>query len=245
MQCIILATRPLLFCFLKIRFESPESCLESLNASQNVRNLMQMCLESAQNIISILSSLQSQGLLGTTNFRYRYALVTNTQILETFLPFDLESVFVSTVILLMGPAIDPRVLESHPNWLEKAYAIFGEMIRDGNQVAKFRRSELQQLHETLLGCISSDRPRHLAVPDFFQQAEIISDPASPSSTPIPGAMAQSIRYNDALLRPDPGLDVECDFTTMLTSAEVMAVANSIESYDTEWVSNAMIEHSIW
>lgn len=63
-QCIILATRPLLFCFLKIRFESPESCLESLNASRNVRNLMQMCLESAQNIISILSSLQSQGLLG-------------------------------------------------------------------------------------------------------------------------------------------------------------------------------------
>jgi hypothetical protein len=70
-QCIILATRPLLFCFLKIRFESPESCLESLNASQNVRNLMQMCLESAQNIISILSNLQNQGLLGKTTLSYR------------------------------------------------------------------------------------------------------------------------------------------------------------------------------
>ncbi|CAP91208.1 Pc13g01390 [Penicillium rubens Wisconsin 54-1255] len=226
-QCIILATRPLLFCFLKIRFESPESCLESLNASRNVRNLMQMCLESAQNIISILSSLQGQGLL------------------ETFLPFDLESVFVSTIILLMGPAIDPRVLESHPNWLEKAYAIFDEMIRDGNQVAKFRRSELQQLHETLLGCISGDQPRQLAVPDFFQQADVLPNPASPSVTPIPGAMPQSIRYDDALLRPDTDLDAECDFSTMLTSAEIMAVADSIESYDTEWVSNAMVEHSIW
>ncbi|KAJ5834501.1 hypothetical protein N7447_000527 [Penicillium robsamsonii] len=224
-QCIILATRPLLFCFLKIRFESPESCSESLNASRNVRSLMQMCLESAQHIISILSNLQSQGLL------------------ETFLPFDLESVFVSTIILLMGPSIDPRLLESHPNWLEKAYAIFDEMIRDGNQVASFRRSELQQLHETLLGCISGDQPRHLEVPDFFQ-AGIVPDPASPSATPVPRPLPQSVRYDDALLRPDPDFDVECDFSTMLTSAEIMAVADSIESYDTEWVSNAMIEHSI-
>lgn len=69
-QCIILATRPLLFCFLKIRFESPENCLEFLDASRNVRNLMQMCLESAQHIISILSGLQSQGLLGNTTLRY-------------------------------------------------------------------------------------------------------------------------------------------------------------------------------
>ncbi|KXG45193.1 Transcription factor [Penicillium griseofulvum] len=226
-QCIILATRPLLFCFLKIRFESPESCLESLNASRNVQNLMQMCLESAQHIIGILSNLHSQGLL------------------ETFLPFDLESVFVSTIILLMGPVIDPHLLESHPNWLEKAYAIFDEMIRDGNQVAAFRRSELQQLHETLLGCISGDQPRHLAVPDFFQQADTLPGPASPSTTPIPGTIPQSVRYDDTLLRPDPDLDVECDFSTILTSAEIMAVADSIESYDTEWVSNAMVEHSIW
>ena len=145
----------------------------------------------------------------------------------------------------MGPVIDPRVLESHPNWLEKAYAIFDEMIRDGNQVARFRRSELQQLHETLLGCISGDQPRSLAVTDLFQPADVLPNPASPSITPIPGPMSQSIRYDDALLRPDTDLGVECDFSTMLTSAEIMAVADSIESYDTEWVSNAMVEHSIW
>ncbi|KAJ5551501.1 hypothetical protein N7461_006199 [Penicillium sp. DV-2018c] len=226
-QCIILATRPLLFCFLKIRFESPESCLESIRASRNVRNLMQMCLESAQHSISILSSLQSQGLL------------------ETFLPFDLESVFVSTVILLMGPAIDPRELENHPNCLEKAFAIFDEMIRDGNQVASFRRSELQQLEETLLGCISGDHPRPLAVPAFFQQADILPDPASPSATPVPRPISETLRYDEAVLRSDSGLEFDCDFSTMLTSAEIMAVADSIESYDTEWVSNAMVEHSIW
>ncbi|KAJ6044107.1 hypothetical protein N7499_006611 [Penicillium canescens] len=224
-QCIILATRPLLFCFLKIQFESPESCLASLNASRNVQNLMQMCLESAQHIISILHSLQIQGLL------------------ETFLPFDLESLFVSTVILLLSPAIDPRLLDSHPSWLEKAYAIFDEMIGDGNQVASFRRSELQRLDETL-SCISRGQSRPLTVPNFFHQTDVLPNPPSPSSTSIPESMPQPLQYN-ALLRQDPVLDGECDFGTMLTSAEIMAVADSIETFDTEWVSNAMVEHSIW
>lgn len=145
----------------------------------------------------------------------------------------------------MGPAIDPRLLESHPNCLEKAYAIFDEMIREGNQVANFRRSELQQLDQTILGCISGDLPRPLPVPPFFQHADVPPRPASPSATPISGAISHTLRYDDAILRSEPELDVDCDFGTMLTSAEIMAVADSIESYDTEWVSNAMIEHSIW
>lgn len=63
-QCIVLATRPLLFCFLKIRFESPENCIEVLNTSRTVRNLIQMSMDSAQQIICILHSLQTEGLLG-------------------------------------------------------------------------------------------------------------------------------------------------------------------------------------
>lgn len=66
-ECIVLATRPLLFCFLKIRFESPENCRDALNTSRNVRNLIQMCMDSAQQIINILHSLQIEGLLGKTN----------------------------------------------------------------------------------------------------------------------------------------------------------------------------------
>lgn len=163
--------------------------------------------------------------------------------IETFLPFDLESVFVSTVILLMGPAIDSRLLESHPTWLEKAYAVFDEMIGDGNQVAAFRRAELQQLDETLLGCISGGQSGPLTAPDFYQQSAILAHPSSPSTT-ISGSISHPVRY-DALLKPGHELDAECDFGSMLTSAEIMAVADSIETFDTEWVSNAMVEHSIW
>lgn len=117
------------------------------------------------------------------------------------------------------------------------------MIGDGNQVASFRRAELQQLDETLLGCISGSQPGPLAAPAFYQQPDGLPHPSSPS-TSISASIQQPVRY-DALLRPVHELDGECDFGTMLTSAEIMAVADSIETFDTEWVSNAMVEHSIW
>lgn len=82
------------------------------------------------------------------------------------------------------------------------------------------------------------------MPNLFPQTDVLPNPPSPSSTSIPESMPQPLHYN-ALLRQDPVLDGECDFGTTLTSAEIMAVADSIETFDTEWVSNAMVEHSIW
>ncbi|KAJ5657435.1 uncharacterized protein N7484_001084 [Penicillium longicatenatum] len=222
-QCIVLATRPLLFCFLKIRFESPEHCLEALNTSRNVRNLIQMCIDSSQQMINILHSLQSEDLL------------------ETFLPFDLESIFVSTVVLLMAPAIDARW--SYPAWLEKAYLIFEDIIENGNLIAKFRRSELQLLDE-LLSCFPQDRSRCLSAPVSFPTS-ILNNPQTSvqlaSSFP-PSAHALSQEF---LSNPAPTNDDDFNLTSGLTAAQIMAVADSIESIDTEWMSNAMIEHSIW
>jgi hypothetical protein len=59
-----LATRPLLFCFLKIQFETPELFARALGSSKAVTKLMKLCIGSAQQMISILESLQEQGLLG-------------------------------------------------------------------------------------------------------------------------------------------------------------------------------------
>ncbi|KAL1623553.1 hypothetical protein SLS56_008257 [Neofusicoccum ribis] len=63
-QCIVLATRPLLFCFLKIRFESQGTNLDPLNSSQTAWNLIKMCIDSSQQMINILNCLQAQDLLG-------------------------------------------------------------------------------------------------------------------------------------------------------------------------------------
>lgn len=61
---MVLATRPLLFCFLKIQFQSSDACRESLNSSSNVRKLLHVCVDSAQQMLNILCALHAQSILG-------------------------------------------------------------------------------------------------------------------------------------------------------------------------------------
>ena len=60
-QCIILATRPLLYTFLEARLN-----LRDLGQRryESVKTLLTMCLESAFQILKILAQLQEEGLLG-------------------------------------------------------------------------------------------------------------------------------------------------------------------------------------
>ena len=68
---------------------------------------------------------------------------------DSFLPFDLESTFVSALVLLLAPFVDPYLLNDSQPWLQKAYDVLDEMIYRGNQIAAFRRSDLEQLHGLL------------------------------------------------------------------------------------------------
>ena len=160
---------------------------------------------------------------------------------ETFLPFDLESIFISTVVLLMGPAIDIRW--NYPAWLEKAYTIFEDIIESGNLIAKFRRSELQLLDE-LLSCFPQDQPRRVPAPVSFPN-NVLNPPGPPDSLASSFPPSAHALGHDLLSDPGPTMEDDFSFTNGLTAAQIMAVANSIENIDTEWMSNAMIEHSIW
>ncbi|KAJ0426811.1 fungal-specific transcription factor domain-containing protein [Aspergillus carlsbadensis] len=144
-RCIVLATRPLLLCFLKMRFRSADICLETLKLSANVLRLLQVCVDSAQQQLSILGCLYEQSLL------------------DSFLPFDLESTFVSSVVLLMAPAIDSNLLGNQVPWLQKSCVILDDMITRRNLIARFRKAELEQLDgllslKTELGFASSSLP---------------------------------------------------------------------------------------
>ncbi|KAJ9363407.1 Zn(II)2Cys6 transcription factor [Paecilomyces variotii] len=217
-QCIVLATRPLLFSFLKIRISSPETLADSLSSSPTVRNVLQMCIDSSIQMINILGNLQTQGLL------------------ETFLYFDLESVFVSAMVLLLAPVIDTRLLETRSPWLQKSHSIIDDMISSGNLIAKFRKSELQQV-EGVLDRLSS-------------------------SWPIPATNVAVSRDSGAVNQPGPALAQEHPmqftennfssenqeqyaFNEGFTTAQILAVANSIESGDAEWVSQALAQNNIW
>lgn len=63
-QCVILTTRPLLYIFLQSRLGETESTLIQWLQSGSVKGLIQICVESAQQILKILSLLLDQGLLG-------------------------------------------------------------------------------------------------------------------------------------------------------------------------------------
>lgn len=145
----------------------------------------------------------------------------------------------------MGPAIDTRW--TYPIWLEKAYTIFEEIIESGNLLAKFRRSELHLLDE-LLSCFPQEHPRYLSAPVSFPNNVINPQVPLASSFPPSGQAGQALDHD---IISDPGVGVgvalpdECGFTSRLTAEQIMAVADSIENIDTEWMSNAMIEHSIW
>lgn len=63
-QCIILATRPLLFCLLKLRLDRGGPGGDPVPPSPAVQGLVQMCLDSCSQVIRILECLQHQELLG-------------------------------------------------------------------------------------------------------------------------------------------------------------------------------------
>ncbi|KAL4863875.1 hypothetical protein BDV12DRAFT_206112 [Aspergillus spectabilis] len=203
-QCIVLATRPLLLCFLKMRFQSADTCLETLNSSANVLRLLQVCIDSAQHQIDILNCLYEQSLL------------------DSFLPFDLESTFVSSVVLLMAPAIDSALLESRKPWLQKSYMILDDMVSRGNLIAQFRKSELEQMSD-LLYQLAPDRL--LESDDPLRKGRQIGM----SSPPPPVYRVPEL----------PTL------TDGLTTAEIMAVAESIDTGDVDWVAHAVTENQIW
>ncbi|KAL4777703.1 hypothetical protein BDW60DRAFT_7963 [Aspergillus nidulans var. acristatus] len=200
-QCIVLATRPLLLCFLKMRFQSADACLETLNSSTNVLRLLQVCIDSAQQQLNILNSLYEQSLL------------------DSFLPFDLESAFVSSVVLLMAQAIDHTLLESRRPWLDKSYLILDDMISRGNLIAQYRKTELEQL-SALMYQLAPDR----------QPDDTSKEKGLELSSPLPPA------YRIPEL---PGLNEG------LTTAEIMAVAESIDTGDVDWVAHAVTENQIW
>jgi hypothetical protein len=145
---------------------------------------------------------------------------------DSFLPFDLEAVFVSSVVILMAPVIDSRLLESPTPWLQKSYVILDDMISRGNIIASFRKSELERLGE-LLSQLSPDRPpRHNNRIQGGQQSEFLTQLSSPIS-------------------PDHLVPELLNLNDGLTTAEIMAMAESIDTGDVDWVVQAVTENHIW
>lgn len=63
-QCVVLATRPLLFSLLRLRFDEPNGGGPLAAALGSASRLLQTCVESSQHIVAVLDKLKEQNLLG-------------------------------------------------------------------------------------------------------------------------------------------------------------------------------------
>lgn len=73
--------------------------------------------------------------------------------LETFLPFDLDATFSSTIAILMAATIEHSLLLNYAAWLNRAYSVLEAMSTRGNAIADMHCKELRQL-ECLLSRFS-------------------------------------------------------------------------------------------
>ncbi|KAG7419960.1 Patulin cluster transcription factor patL [Fusarium oxysporum f. sp. rapae] len=96
-----------------------------------VKALVRTCYDSAHKSLRILTTLQSQDLL------------------ELFLPFDLDHAFSAGFVLALISAIQPFPDAASESSFELTRNILDALIAGGNLPARFRRQELERLHDML------------------------------------------------------------------------------------------------
>lgn len=117
------------------------------------------------------------------------------------------------------------------------------MISCGNLVAKFQKSELQLLEEVLdrlpeaVPIISSNK----AVPREDGVDRLAPNISAENTMQFAG---HSNFEHDGIQQPTETQE-ESNFHDGFTAAQILAVANSIESGDAEWVSHALAQSNIW
>ncbi|PKX89235.1 putative C6 transcription factor [Aspergillus novofumigatus IBT 16806] len=138
-SCIIVTARPLILSLLWERLSCFQEGDVFRSLSSPVRTLIQACIDSALRSLKILTALRDQNLL------------------ESFLPFDLENLFSSFFILCLISAVLPGTLPDH-SYRDMGFSLLDEMIARGNRVAQLRKSEIELLEELVQPLIRPENP---------------------------------------------------------------------------------------
>ncbi|KAJ0368724.1 hypothetical protein COL26b_010753 [Colletotrichum chrysophilum] len=130
-QCVVLTTRPLVMCALHIHIEHSDlRATQTVSLTPPVASLLQSCVDSAQTVLRTLRVLGDEDLL------------------EAFLPFQLEDAFSSAFLLYLVRVIDPSLLHDD-TWCENIKCVLDKMISKGSLVAPLRKLELSQLENIM------------------------------------------------------------------------------------------------
>ncbi|KAL4963252.1 uncharacterized protein BDV14DRAFT_177060 [Aspergillus stella-maris] len=196
-HCVVLTTRPLVMCALYAHIEHTQTASRAQSQSQHntpitkssphqdnapdanpslaiplsptITTLLQCCVESAQTTLYTLRSLADSDLL------------------EAFLPYQIEDAFASTFLLyvihIIAPSLAPR-----ENWAANAGFVLERLVSKGNLAAPMRRQELVVL-DGMLGRFSGLHDAAdvdgIAGPEFgAAQARVVSESESEVPTNI-------------------------------------------------------------
>ncbi|KAJ5828297.1 transcriptional regulator family: Fungal Specific TF [Penicillium rubens] len=130
-QCVVLTTRPLVMCALHMHIERTErQKSQTIGLSPPVASLLQCCADSAQTILQTLRTLADDDLM------------------DAFLPFQIEDASSSAFVLYLIRAIAPSVI-SNDAWCDNLTLVLDKLISKGNLAAPLRRLELRQLEQIL------------------------------------------------------------------------------------------------
>ncbi|UNI23728.1 hypothetical protein JDV02_009530 [Purpureocillium takamizusanense] len=135
-SCVVLTTRPLVMCALQMHVETSHTqTSETISLTPPVRSLLQSCVDSAQTELKMLHALADEDLL------------------DSFLPFQLEAAFSSAFVLYLLRVISPSLLQDDA-WCGNIQHVLDKMIADGSLVAPLRKAELSQLEYVMAALIT-------------------------------------------------------------------------------------------
>ncbi|KAL6899918.1 hypothetical protein GGI43DRAFT_427621 [Trichoderma evansii] len=177
-HCVVLTTRPLVMCLLQRRLahrgkDGPNSSINSL---------LQSCTYSAVNILRTLKALSDSNLI------------------DSFLPFQLETAFSSAFLLCLIDAILPDFVPDK-SWLVAAHEIFDIMIARGSPAARLRKREFQRLEHILVSYLrerleEADRLLETEVMDGFSSWGLLGPDGFPMSPTEILVLAEELQVDD-------------------------------------------------
>ena len=162
-------------------------------------------------------------------------------IIETFLPWDLDALFVSTMVLILTRFVDFSLMDNQTGHLDKAYGFMETIVSSGNRIAAFRNVELHKLEEMLAEYFENREQPPTASPNTIGSGPSMQHPLSfPEGYQSTAGLLNS---EDTLPPPYTGISDEgSGFGDDLTAEQILAVAESMDIEGTDWLSFATLDN---
>lgn len=168
---------------------------------------------------------------------------------ETFLSLDLDPLYVSALVLLVGAAVDKSLLEDRDSWVRRCMELLEDIESSGNLVSSWRKSEIQRLDE-MLTAISDDTTIKASCSSVGSAP--IENAGGPSfqGTVFHQEAAHNHLHTPGLLPMQQPGPLDAPATTIgggddLWAEHILAIASSIQDEDAEWIDRAIVDNSIW